>query len=367
MKHANKILLLISLLVSFAIIEAGAYYYIHNPNMNHYIRMDAETVNFYEKYYKQMHHLRYLEKQDERYNGKVTDLLFKTIAKSDGNDKTLLIQGDSWGAQVNKAPGAVEQLVAFSEKEKVNVINGGMSSFAPSPMTMQLRVLRSDFDIRPNYIATIIDQTDIGDELCRYQPRLQKDAQGKLLRVDPEPFHSSDIYSLGQYLKKQANLRENNLASARIIKNVLVRFDYRNNKIPKRCGWGEISAPLKNGVTPNQEAHFAATVKGYLDEVFADENVKHLLLINHPHRGHLEGYDVDKYVLYNKTLIEKVVDQHPMRDRISFLDGRDDFKENYKDFAKEDIFLKDDIASHLSDEAFAKVLMPQMISNIRLK
>ncbi len=365
MKKANLILFFVSIVVSLGIIELGARYYINSKELNHYIRMDDETLAFYEKYYKQMHHLRYLEKQDKRYNGHVTDLLFMTIAQQEQKAPTLLFQGDSWGAQINHAPGAKELLAEYASQKKINIVNGGMSSFAPSPMTIQLRVLRSDFDIHPNVIATIIDQTDVGDELCRYAPRLQKDPQGHLLRVDPEPLLSRDIYSLQQYMTKQANLREGGSAIVRIIKNVLVRFNYRNNRLPKRCGWGKISEPLKEGVTPEQAEQFETTVKGYIDEVFLDPNVKQLVLITHPHRGHLTGYDVDKYKLYNKDLIEKVVQAHPMQERIVLMDNKEGFAEHYQAFAKEDIFLKDDIASHLSDKAFVGVLLPRILEQIQ--
>ena len=55
-------------------------------------------------------------------------------------------------------------------------------------MTSQLNLLRNDFNFNPDFLIAVIDQTDIGDELCRYK-NLRKRVQGKII-VEPEPVES---------------------------------------------------------------------------------------------------------------------------------------------------------------------------------
>ena len=36
-------------------------------------------------------------------------------------------------------------------------------------MKVQYEILEEKYDLKPDYLISIIDQTDIGDELCRYK------------------------------------------------------------------------------------------------------------------------------------------------------------------------------------------------------
>ena len=38
-------------------------------------------------------------------------------------------------------------------------------------MKLQYEILKSFFDINPNIVIAYIDQTDIGDEICRYKTK----------------------------------------------------------------------------------------------------------------------------------------------------------------------------------------------------
>ena len=64
--------------------------------------------------------------------------------------------------------GAYNYLKKESNKNNLGLINAGISSYSPSPMSIQLFILRKDFNIFPNIIIAIIDQTDIADEIYRY-------------------------------------------------------------------------------------------------------------------------------------------------------------------------------------------------------
>ena len=51
----------------------------------------------------------------------------------------------------------------------MNYINAGISSYSPTLMTIQYKILKNDFKINPDYVVVHIDQTDFGDDVCRYK------------------------------------------------------------------------------------------------------------------------------------------------------------------------------------------------------
>ena len=75
-------------------------------------------------------------------------------------------------------------------------------------MSLQLDVLEDDFKIFPNIIIAYIDQTDIGDENCRYKNnKVYKD--GVLKSIHPEAhlmyrdlFNYSQIYGISKIFLK---------------------------------------------------------------------------------------------------------------------------------------------------------------------
>ena len=112
-----------------------------------------------------------------------SELLFSDLKPfSKINNQNILIQGDSWA---DAAKFSQNFLNDFSEKNHLGIVLGGVRSYSPSPMTIQLKILRDDFSIHPSIIIGIIDQTDIGDELFRYTYQ-QQDKTGRLKSLLPE-------------------------------------------------------------------------------------------------------------------------------------------------------------------------------------
>ena len=80
---------------------------------------------------------------------------------------------------------SVKLVQQFKSQKKVGFINAGTGSYSPSLMNLQLDVLEEDFKIFPNIVITYIDQTDIGDENCRYKNnKIYKN--GTLESIQPE-------------------------------------------------------------------------------------------------------------------------------------------------------------------------------------
>ena len=97
-------------------------------------------------------------------------IYFYTVISDFNINKTenILIQGDSWAEVLNKKETFLN-LDEFSKINNLGLINAGITSFSPSPMTSQLNILETEFKINPSLIIAIIDKTDIGDELFRYK------------------------------------------------------------------------------------------------------------------------------------------------------------------------------------------------------
>ena len=71
----------------------------------------------------------------------------------------------------------------FTKKNNIGLINAGVGSFSPSLMQIQYGILEEDFNIKPNVVIAYIDQTDIGDELCRYKDKRVYDKNNVLIAV----------------------------------------------------------------------------------------------------------------------------------------------------------------------------------------
>ena len=53
-------------------------------------------------------------------------------------------------------------------------------------MTVQFQILKENFNISPSVVIAIIDQTDIGDELCRYRSKIKFDNNKKKMFIERE-------------------------------------------------------------------------------------------------------------------------------------------------------------------------------------
>ena len=91
----------------------------------------------------------------------------KIIPYSEKRKKNILIQGDSWAEMASKKIN-FDYIKNYASTNNYGVINAGISSYSPSPMTAQLYILRKEFKLNPSIIIAIIDQTDLGDEIFRH-------------------------------------------------------------------------------------------------------------------------------------------------------------------------------------------------------
>ena len=68
-------------------------------------------------------------------------------------------------------------------------------------MHIQYKILKNDFQITPDILVIYIDQTDIGDEYCRYRSKKVYSSDKKLIYVDRERYNKAvyDYTKLYEY------------------------------------------------------------------------------------------------------------------------------------------------------------------------
>ena len=297
------------------------------------------------------------------------NLFYTTINPFDSlNNDNLLIQGDSW-SEIASNKKISKFLKNHALKNNLGLINSGISSYSPSPITAQLFVLRKEFGINPSVIICIIDQTDIGDELYRYFT-LNQDNLRLNFTKDTINFHTKASKSLNSknlnsfkiislvnnyfLLNKKINQNDN----LKTIKFLLKRAIYKFNNIPM------VLSPLYYGLNDEGKKIFAERVNYYLSIAFSDHKLKKIVFVTHPHKKHIIKNDDRKYILNVSNLIDDIIDSSKYKKKIKHINFNklDGFK-NLDQENKEKIYLKDDIFSHLSDEAYLNYYYPTILKN----
>ena len=190
MKNFHLAIISSLLAIIFIYIILFTYTFINLNKEFKYTFKSLENLNFHQKYSKKIHHIRDEHSLSLLFKKtQVEDLLFTTINKFNDKDTIVLFQGDSWMEQItrNRFKQSRKLIQKFGNNNKVGFINAGVSSYSPSLMNLQLDVLQKDFQIFPDIVIAYIDQTDIGDELCRYKNnKVYKN--GILNSVQPEAY-----------------------------------------------------------------------------------------------------------------------------------------------------------------------------------
>ena len=320
------IFFLISLsLVAIYVLEINAKIYI-NQRIQKYAEMQQEGVyryfnneNFIEfkiKYKDRLSHLRgpgFARYKDDP----PSNLLFSVVRPfSRSNNQNILIQGDSWAQAAQFSQIFLKRV---SKKNHTGIIHSGVSSYSPSPMTVQLDILRDDFAIHPSIIIGIIDQTDIGDELFRYTYQ-QQDKTGRLKSLLPE---GTTLSKMTQYLERKKNFNSSKFALVKFFNlGILhIKSRYLNRKVPKSKLGPEILSPLVNGVDIPTTEHFFIRLNRYINTVFEDSKMQYLILVTHPYRKHLVDNKVEKRFKGEVgTLVNQIVTESSYKDRIRHID-----------------------------------------------
>ena len=352
------------------------YHFFNFKNEFPYTFNSLDNLNFHQKYSKRMHHLREEFVLDWLWKKpKVEDLMFTSINKIEDKDIIVLPQGDSYMEQLTFSPEtknlAVEMVQKFGKEKKIGFINGGTGSFSPTVMHAQLNVLEEDFKILPNIVIAYVDQSDIGDENCRYKNHKYYE-NGVLKSVQPEShlmwreaFNYSEIYELSRIKLKDASkiFKTFDLINFKIrygLAKSSIRF-YRKyistNKIDKekltKCYWGETERYLIKPKSSETE-YFKNQVREYIQNMKQKKHIEKIFFVTFPHKKNFNK----TYKLNVSDVIESVVKDEKNITHINF----SKILLNDKNFNYETIYLEDEI--HLNWDNFANLFMKKILEEL---
>lgn len=352
---------LIIFLISIYPLEKISEYVIKN-NIAQGIRGTSisEEDLYYLKYIEKVHHVRDIVQWSSFTGGldNYNNLLFSIINNFNAKqENTILINGDSWAEMTFWKSVPKKILKSYSKENKIKIVVSGISSFSASPMTIQLKILREDFNIRPDNIVSFFDYTDFGDELCRYKSKLIYE-EDTLLLVKPETYESREVYSDLTLLKNKFEIYYNknyfNLQKLFYYGIERLKYIFTKKIEDKKCGWQNIAQPLVDGLNDNELDHIHKVINEYLRQVFRDNKTKKLYIVVHPHKNHFYNKNAaDKYKLFWSPILKNIIKESKFENKIEIIDFNQFYpsiynKENIK---TEDIFIKNDISSHLIEDA----------------
>ena len=344
----NIIILSVSIVFCLSIIETYSYIKVKGKLKYGVGKLgNREEVNsFINSKIKTLHHLK---RHINIETSNLSSLIYNKIGK--GNKK-VLIQGDSWAELLEKDP---KNRDLFLDVPNTQFLLAGTSSYSPSLMSAQLNTIRSQFRESPETVIAIIDQTDLGDELCRYK-NLREIINGQVV-VRPVPPGEPGFYTLHSLFSKYEILTSSLPFTIRLIK-----YEILNNQIVKRmrtsknkCGYNDILGILKNNISDQNLRYWDKIFTEYIDNVFSNTITKNLILVTHPHKYHLNG----DYISDINNLVDNSVRKSKYKDKITMLNFSGDNK--IKKININEIFIEDDIYSHLKPSYITNYYLPKII------
>lgn len=353
---------IISLAFSLGVAELVAFYKIEGIKKQYQDSsselakkyLSDDITNFRIKYENRLDHLR--SYHDLKDDAPATELLFTTISPYQKGRPNVLLQGDSWANNASSSKIIKEEIRDFSKRKKIGFVAAGVGSYSPSPMLVQLRTLRDEFNFYPSIIVAIIDQTDIGDELDRYSDSILN-VEKNIIQMRPQDFESLNHNGLLR-ARNAINLYSNEFSILKLIK--YAEFKQHENSLPH---WGvHVLDPLYKNIDERQKKIVIKNISAYISEVFRDADAKRLIIITHPHKKHLNG--PDRYKLNVADLVNESVLGSSRKADIYHLNFSNNFYDLYSKMKLEEVFLKDDPSSHLSEVAYSCCFYPAILNRI---
>ena len=360
-------LIIVSFIIFLIYILSGIYGYIEYKRYYPFLFNNSKDLKFHYKYSDKINHLRSF-----KVNGKTTDYLYNFINSANSKSKVLFL-GDSWFDQINmeEYSKSMNKIKNFSSKNNLNIINGGIYSYSPSLMHLQLKILKDDFNIQPTTIIIHIDQTDIGDESCRYKERKIFDEKGNLIAVNRFDFDKG--ISAGEKIYKYSEIKLQRYSITKFIElsNYTISYFIRKNifristfaengwrtsdqRNYYKCRFKVIKSFLDN---KNDKAniYFKETLRDFFDYLDRQESIKQIIISTFPHRDHIKGI----YKNNVSSLVDEVLENYEIKfQHINFS------KSNYEEFELDKMYIPGDEASHLTPEYHNKIFIEKIISEI---
>ena len=289
------------------------------------------------------------------------------------NNENILIQGDSWAAFANRE-NIGNYLKKIATKRNFGIYGAGVIGFSASPMNVQLHLLRKKFDIHPSIIIAIMDQTDLGDELHRYQTlnkntlNLENNYVSYKFKknffniLDSKNFSSFKLLGMSkEFFISRYKQFDNDFYKT--FNYIISRITYLIDDVPT------VISPLVYGLEEDEKKIIKNRLNKYINNVFKNNDVNKLVIVTHPHRNHLFS-GKKKFKENINFIIDDIILNSPHKKRILHINFNDDFDYVYKDIEIdliedpeiERIFWKGDRASHLTEENYLDYYYPHIFS-----
>ena len=379
----NIILIFFSSFITILLMYIGLFFYTY---LNLYESAphrftSLENLNFHQKYSTQIHHLRGGGEWFKNNELLVSEYLFSTINNFSKNQKNILFQGDSWAEQLTNKKRknyylAENRVKKFSLRNNFGFINAGVSSYSPTVMKLQFKILKRDFNINPNIVIAVFDQTDIGDEHCRYKNNTVYN-NNELVAVKEDsysgkPFDYSQVYGESKVLLENDSkfIKTYNLINFKIYYSYkkFIYKKFKNKKItPKskikdwgKCYWPEIQSYLKSS-NQSELKYFSESIVNYVNYLLIDGKVEKLLLVSFPHKNHLDGVGADTKYKHN---ISNIIDDIDFKNKNIYHLNFSKLISKNKILLDENTYYKNDPYSHLSDDFYSSIFIKEILNNI---
>lgn len=360
-----------ALALFFLIIETFSFIVINKLEKHRFIQSVINNTSnlksdesIFSKYDQILPYIRQPESFNNKNNFKISydekDFFFTTISEFNNQNKNILIQGDSWAEQLSKKNN-YNYLKKFSEENNYGLVNSGIRSYSPSPMAVQLYLLRKDFNLKPNIIVALLDQTDIGDELYRYNiPNWQEnkvnyfDKSHEIFLVqifNEDNFNSIKLISLIK-LYYLSNFKKFSTHK----KTIFYIFSRLKNFVQ---GIPSVMSPIVNGMSDHDIDLFESRVENYIEISFQDDNLEYLIFVTHPHKIHFEGKG---FKIELGDLIEIIINKSNYSDKLFHINFAK--IDEIKSIKPDKMFLKNDVYSHLNEKMYLKYYLPEIVKKL---
>lgn len=310
----NILIIVFSCTITLFLLELFLIYYNKNSETN----PDLIQLTEYSKIGSNNHHIRNLKidllKNDRQYYSVYKNENFEN------RNEIILFQGDSWAEVLDRFDSFTNLMLTKS----YFFINGGVGSYAPSLMEVQLNDIVKETELLPSIIITYIDQTDFMDEVCDYSKK-RIEYNDKLVSVlKPSSFiferYNHQIFELDIMYKKAIGLTKLQIFIEELLKKYsMKKFHSNSNNL---CRWETIEKFMNGEISNADILKFKRSLKSYLDTAIT--YTENILLITHKHRRHYE----EIYKNDINSILHEIIKEIGYDNKIKIIDISPDYIKN---------------------------------------
>ena len=233
---------------------------------------------------------------------------------SEGED-IIWILGDSWIARLNE--NHFENFEEKLNKDYSTLRIFSNSSWSPLLYTLVLKNRFNLYNEKPDKVVIYLDQTDIGDDYCRYRPLVERDEKGILKRV-----HINKFITYNNHDFVNDNLfRVNNSGIMYALRYLVYRIFYKIRifvpglnicEYEDLVAWHREDQKSRNGSSLQEyENYFQKTVNDLIKELKRINPKVSILLITHEWAQHdLDPQNKNHFKRNISSIVKQVSMKH---------------------------------------------------------